>query len=62
MNIPNGQPYHYYHPGDPVPQLVRVVNGCVWLPDAAKSVEVARLQGKLVRLVEVKEGEAQGDE
>ena len=45
----------------PVPQLVRVVDGFVFLPDNGKSVAVNKLDGKLVRLVEVQEEARDGN-
>ncbi len=51
MTYPNG-PYHHYQKGDPMPQLVRVMNGEVWMPDNGKLVAVENLEGRLVRLVE----------
>lgn len=62
MNKVIGDSHHYYAKGDPVPQLVRVQGGLVWLPDNGKLVEVAKLDGRLVRLVEVTEGEGANGE
>jgi hypothetical protein len=45
-------PAHFYATSDPYPQLVRVQNGNVWLPDNGKLVPVDKLEGRLVRLIE----------
>lgn len=46
--------HHFYATGDPVPQVVIVSGDMAWLPEG-KFVPVATLQGKLVKLVELKE-------